>query len=270
MAVPAASILGRLAGSMSSCSNVSFARHARPLLCLMSESGLAGASGLVVGSLPSTSWPLGPLRSLTSAASPAPDAPLSDTREAWQPGRGSFAESAAESHCSSAARQAGAETSGPGGSDPPGAKDSAAATTSTEMDEVFGILQEMGLQPGRHCVVGDGLAEVEVGLYLNGVKVALDMEATRPSQMAASLPDAKSYAMKRAARSVLQAHGWHPVTLVASDWQQLDREQRASYLAHCINHALGMGHGGHGHGHGHGHQHGGCSGGGCSDPSHKH
>lgn len=32
-------------------------------------------------------------------------------------------------------------------------------------------LQAMGLQPGRNCVVGDGLALVDVGLYLDGVKV---------------------------------------------------------------------------------------------------
>ncbi|GIL86235.1 hypothetical protein Vretifemale_14617 [Volvox reticuliferus] len=139
------------------------------------------------------------------------------------------------------------------------------------MDEVFNILEEMGLQPGRHCVVGDGLAEVEVGLYLNGVKVALDMEARRPLHAMAS--DAKSYALRRAARSMLQAHGWHPVTLVATDWHQLDGEQKASYLAHCINHALGHGN----HEHSHEHQQGqgscgtGCGGSRCGNSNgHKH
>lgn len=137
------------------------------------------------------------------------------------------------------------------------------------MDEVFDALQAMGLQPGRNCVVGDGLALVDVGLYLDGVKVALEMEENRPTASAPS--SARGFALKHTMRRVMQAHGWHTVTLAASDWRRLDADQKQHYLAHCINHALGShGQGGHGHGHG-AHSHGGGScGSGCSDPSHHH
>ncbi|PNH12842.1 SURP and G-patch domain-containing protein 1-like protein [Tetrabaena socialis] len=96
--------------------------------------------------------------------------------------------------------------------------------------------------------------------------VALDMDEHRPSHTVVA--DARAYAIKRTLRSVLQAHGWHAVTLVADDWRRLDSAQRQEYLARCINSALGAGEkGGAKEGSQGGHQHGSGCGSGCG---HKH
>ncbi|KAG2447280.1 hypothetical protein HYH02_007610 [Chlamydomonas schloesseri] len=134
-----------------------------------------------------------------------------------------------------------------------------------EMSEVFQVLQDMELQPGRNCIVGDGLTVVDVALYLDGVKVALQMQEQRPALSQAS--DPKAYALMRTMRSIMQAHGWHLVTLAAVDWRRLDSEQRPHYLAHCINTALG---GGGGEQHSHSHAGGGCGSGGCGHSHHHH
>ncbi|EFJ46037.1 hypothetical protein VOLCADRAFT_93521 [Volvox carteri f. nagariensis] len=162
---------------------------------------LPSTSGVAVG-------PLVPYRALASAASPEAEKPslwLDDTREAWRPTQGpsGFAAEAGQLPrvaCTSSSKHETKADSDAAGLN--GHTKGDVAHTAAEMDEVFNILQEMGLQPGRHCVVGDGLAEVEVGLYLDGVKVAVDMELHRPSHTLVS--DAKSYALKRAMRSVLQ------------------------------------------------------------------
>ncbi|GIL53919.1 hypothetical protein Vafri_9502 [Volvox africanus] len=269
--VAGSSLTGQLYGLLGSSSR-SLISH---LTSLTLPSGRLVASELHLGYSLSTAGgaaPLGALRLLASASGSQTGEPLiqmPDTREAWRPNQGlsvlaaEAASTSGEVSITGSESKADTDTAGSRGTS--GDK----ARPITEMDEVFNILEEMGLQPGRHCVVGNGLAEVEVGLYLNGVKVALEMEGKRPLQGIAS--DAKSYALRRAARSMLQAHGWHPVTLVATDWHQLEGEQKASYLAHCINHALGMGHGNHGHQHGQGSCGTGCGGSGsCNSSGHRH
>ncbi|GLI68343.1 hypothetical protein VaNZ11_012745 [Volvox africanus] len=272
--VAGTSLTGQLYGLLGSSGR----RLIFSLISLTLPSGRLVASELHLRCSPSTAGcvPLGALRLLASASGSQIDEPLiqmPDTREAWRPNQGLSVLAAEAASTSGKVSITGSESTA--GVDTAGGRGKSGdkARPTTEMDEVFTILEEMGLQPGRHCVVGDGLANVEVGLYLNGVKVALEMERKRPLQGMAS--DAKSYALRRTARSMLQAHGWHPVTLVATDWHQLDGEQKANYLAHCINHALGMGHGNHGHSHGHQHGQGscgtGCGGSGsCESSGHRH
>lgn len=144
------------------------------------------------------------------------------------------------------------------------------------------MLRDMGLQPGRNCVVGEQLDVVAVGLYLQGqagqgVQVALEMEEQRPGLLPepGSGSSSRAYSLKRTRQRLLQACGWHLVTLAAQDWRKLDADQRQHYLAYCINHALG---GGHGHSHSHAggaHSHAagsGCCGGGAGNaqPKHEH
>ncbi|GFR47823.1 hypothetical protein Agub_g9600 [Astrephomene gubernaculifera] len=247
-AFAAASVLGRLSTLTRSKWQAS-----SPALTLLTVACDA-TSGITVNAASLIQREMGLHSFVTSAcikASPAtPSSTVSaeETRQAWRPGQ---VESAAAE-----------------------ASDGHVTTTRSgvlpEMDEVVKTLEDMGLQPGRNCVVGDGVAVVDVGLYLQGVKVALQMEENRPSEA-----DSKSYAQLRTTHTMLQAHGWHLAVLVASDWRLLDSEQKPNYLAFCINHAVG---GGHKHGQGccgGAHKQGGCGGehkhehGGCGS-AHKH
>ncbi|KAG2494955.1 hypothetical protein HYH03_006890 [Edaphochlamys debaryana] len=192
-----------------------------------------------------------------SFATAAPE----ETRQAWRPNSQGAEDATAAAEKSpgqdaAAARAAAAEEVGRVG---------LAADTFPEMDDVAKLLEEMGLQPGRNCVIGDGLAVADVGLFLDvgpplgGVKVAMEMEEERSAL--AGPASAREYALKRALRSVMQAHGWHVATVARSDWLRLDPDQRVDYLSSVIYTALSPpGHNAHGHKHGescgHGHKHG--------------
>ncbi|MEW5301412.1 MAG: hypothetical protein WDW38_009627 [Sanguina aurantia] len=96
----------------------------------------------------------------------------------------------------------------------------AAAAGAEVLSEVEALLLHMGITPGRGCIVGEGLAEVELGVFVNGVQIALELSgnADGSSKVLSLKADPKKFAEQRMKDSILKAHGWTVVELPLGQW----------------------------------------------------
>ena len=160
--------------------------------------------------------------------------------------------------------------------------------SSPAMEDIARVLEhKLGLKPGRNCIVGEGLATVDLGLFLEGkqvwskvkllgrppphlwrdgghalleylsqVAVQLEEEELQSVAAAAAAGAAKRFAEDKTRRRVLQSFGWSIAAVSWPQWEAAVGNDHAKIhlIVDAVNKALGGGKGGHEH-------HSGC---GCS------
>ncbi len=139
-------------------------------------------------------------------------------------------------------------------------------SSSSALDDVARVMEaRLGLQPGRNCIVGEGLASVDLGLFLDEKKargsecigslqisrstlqVSLEIEPAAAESLAAS--SARLFAEAKTRRRVLQSFGWSVATLSEAEWSAAgeDDHKKVHLIVSCVNKALGHGEDGHHH-----------------------
>uniref|UniRef100_A0A7S3VV99 Uncharacterized protein n=1 Tax=Dunaliella tertiolecta TaxID=3047 RepID=A0A7S3VV99_DUNTE len=89
------------------------------------------------------------------------------------------------------------------------------------MRQVYRCLLEMNQAPGINCVVGDGLATVQLGLLVNNKKVALELEPAEEEAMFQQRRSGNSYVQSRVKEATLKAHDWKVAKVSEQRWKLL-------------------------------------------------
>ncbi|KAG1664629.1 hypothetical protein FOA52_011766 [Chlamydomonas sp. UWO 241] len=124
------------------------------------------------------------------------------------------------------------------------------------LEDVALVLERLtGVAPGRGCVIGEGLATVELGLMVQGYHVSLELAG----HGAAGGGSTRELAEARVRSHVLASQGWAAAIIDEVEWAAADEHKRVHLVVDAVNKAVGQdkeagGGGGHEHS-------GGCCGG---------
>ncbi|GAX82724.1 hypothetical protein CEUSTIGMA_g10150.t1 [Chlamydomonas eustigma] len=122
---------------------------------------------------------------------------------------------------------------------------SSCGTTSSLIQDVARVMESrLHLKPGRGCIVGEGLTTVDLGIFVDGKQIAIQLDqspATISTPEGTGPSTARLFAERKTQQRVLQSFGWVVASLMDKEWHDAgsDDHVKVHLIVEAVNKALG-------------------------------